>query len=241
MNKKFLNILVIVFACFFISTNFSVKAQNQFTIISAVNSSTFLGANIFVKGQALPNSTILVSIKDEKDAFAYSVKTSSDANGSWSANLSQSLKSGKYNIEAVENNENGTQIGSAKFGPIEVRGSFVFIVGIFSFLVIILLAGFVGGWYINKIAEIKRYRRILISQRDIIASYSVLKKDVDKALKNLSGGVTEEQNISEVEFLLKRISENLEKMNTYVVKGVNIIGKYDIIKKIENFFDSHKN
>lgn len=235
MNKGFIKTFAIIFLCFLATASFDVGAQetSKLKINSVVKSNTFLGANIYVKGEALPNSNILLSIKDEKDGFAYSVKTNVDANGNWLAKFDQSLKSGKYYIEAIEKNIDGAQIESATFGPIEIKGSFVFIVAIFSFLVIILLAGFVGGWYINKIAEIKRYRRILMCQRDIIASYNVLKKDVQRALKNLSG--------AETEFLLKRINENLEKMNKYVLKGITIIGKYDIVKKAENFFKKNKN
>jgi hypothetical protein len=118
--------------------------------------------------------------------------------------------------------------GAVTYGPVKISGSFAFIVAVFSFLVVILTAGFVGGWYINKLAELKRVRRILISQRDIISSYNVLKNDVDKALKS--------SNSAETNFLLQRISGNLEKMNKYVAQGVSIIGKYDIITKIDNFF-----
>jgi hypothetical protein len=57
---------------------------------------------------------------------------------------------------------------------------------------------------------------------------------VDLALKNFDGNNFSEGKINEIQFLLKRIRENLEKMNEYVTKGVKIIGKYDIITKIDN-------
>jgi hypothetical protein len=207
--------------------------QSQLKIIS-VKQNVFLGTSVYVTGQSLPNASILLSIEDQKGAFAYSVKTNSDSGGSWSANIDQSLKSDKYYVVAEEFDLNGLQIGSAKYGPVQIKGSFVFIVGVFSFLVIILLIGFVGGWYLNKLAEIKRYRRILISERDIASSYNILKNDVDLALKNFDGNNFSEGKINEIQFLLKRIRENLEKMNEYVTKGVKIIGKYDIITKIDN-------
>ncbi|GEM_PF-4411620 len=107
-----------------------------------------------------------------------------------------------------------------------------FIIYIFSFLVIALLFAFVGGWYLSKWAENKRYRRILMSQRDMIASYNLIKKDAEKALKILSDKKFDEGRINEIEFLIKRIDNNLEKMNKYVVLGIKIIGKYDIINKL---------
>ena len=116
--------------------------------------------------------------------------------------------------------------------PENARGLFALIVGIFSVLVIVLTTAFVGGWYLSKWAENKRYRRILMSQRDTITSYNVIKKDTEKVLKTLSSKNFNEGNVNEIEFFLKRIKDNLEKMNKYVVEGIKVIGKYDIINKI---------
>lgn len=245
MDKKFSKLFTIIFACFLFLSAFGVIAQNTanspasqsgpLRIVSISNNTTFLGTNVYVKGESSPNSIILLSINDEKDTFAYFTKTNSDAIGNWSADFNQSLKSGKYYIQALQEDKNGVMIGGQiKYGPIQINGSFIYVVGIFSFLVIVLLAGFVGGWYINKLAGFKRYRRILISQRDIAASYNLLKNDVDKALKNLAGDKPEDWKINETGFLLKRASDNLEKMKKYIAKGVNAIGKYDIINKIDD-------
>jgi len=238
MNRKFLKASAIFFLCFlFLGVSFSVGAQSASQLkITSIKQNVFLGTSIFVKGQSLPNDIILLSIKPEKEEFVYSVKTTSDSEGNWSANFDQSLKSGKYNVEAVETDQNGLQIASDTYGPVEIKGSFVFIVAVFSFLVIILLIGFVGGWYVNKLAEIKRYRRILISERDIISSYNILKKDVDLASRHLEDRKVDEGKINEIQFLLKRLGDNLEKMNKYVVKGVKVIGNYDIITKLEDMF-----
>ena len=93
---------------------------------------------------------------------------------------------------------------------------------------VILTVTFVGGWYVNQLAESKRNKRIVLAQRDIIASYSILKKDVEQALKALAGNQPAEGKVNEAKFLLDRINENLEKMNEYVIKWVKIINKYDI-------------
>lgn len=118
--------------------------------------------------------------------------------------------------------------------PENAKGLFALIVGVFSFLVIVLTVAFVGGWYFSKWAEKKRFRRILMSQRDTVASYNIIKKDTEKALKALYGREFGDGKINEMEFLLRRIDDNLEKMNKYVVEGIKIIGKYDIINKIYN-------
>ena len=249
MNRKFLNVFAIVFPCFLFLAAFGVGAQSdtnlgslqasQIKIIS-VKQNVFLGTSVYVTGESLPNTAILLSITDQNNIFTYSIRANSDSQGDWSANFDQSLKSDKYYISASEVDQNGLQIASIRYGPVEIKGSFVFIVAVFSFLVIILLIGFVGGWYINKLAEIKRYRRILISERDIASSYNILKSDVDLALKHLSGGELDEGKLNDIKFLLKRVSVNLEKMNTYIVKGVTIISDYDVITKLENILKINK-
>jgi len=244
MNIK---VLVVILACFLLSAGFlclpagRASAQvDPLLKITSVQKNIFLGTSLLVKGTSSQNSTISVSIANENNLFSYSVKTNSNAQGNWSANLDQSLKSGNYYVEAVEYNDYETKIGSAKYGPIKIEGSFAILTGIFSFLVIILLAGFVGGWYINKLAEIKRYRRILMSQRDIVSSYNVLKSDVGNAIKSLNGEKITAGKINEAKFLLARAGDNLEKMNKYVIKGINVISKYDIIKKIDNLLSFNK-
>ena len=74
-----------------------------------------------------------------------------------------------------------------------------------------------------------------MSQRDLFASYSVLKKDVDRLLKNLSDDKLDKSKINDTRFYLNRVNENLENMNKYVWKGVHLISKYDIINKINDF------
>ena len=243
MLKIFYKTAIIIFSCFLFFLAFEIGAQNASNLgildeaqlkINSVEVNKFFGGSVYVRGESLPNMTVFLSVKDEKDTFTYSIKINSDNQGNWLAKFSQPLKSGKYYIEAIAQDKNSFSSLPVRSELIDIKGPFALIIGIFSFLVIILLIGFVGGWYGSKLAEIKRYRRILISQRDIIASYNILKNDVDKALKNLSSEKIKEGKINETKFFLKRISENLEKMNKYVVKGVNIISKYDIINKINN-------
>jgi hypothetical protein len=240
MIKKSNKIFIIIFSCILFLVAFETVAQgveilkNAELKITSISENKILGGSIFVMGESLPNVAVLLSVRDEKNTFAYSIKTSSDAEGNWSAEFSQLLKSGKYYIEAVAQDRDGLLSLPVKSELINLKGPFSLIIGIFSFLVIFLLAGFVGGWYASKSAEIKRYRRILISQRDTVAAYNILKNDVEAALKSLIGGQASEVKINEMEFFLKRVRENLEKMNKYVVKGIEIISKYDIIDKIEN-------
>jgi len=249
LNKTFKK-LVIIFSCLLFLAGFRVEAQmisnleiiqpNQPKIISTENN-PFWEGGIFVKGESSPNVIIWLSIKDKDDVFSYSIKTNSDDRGKWFVKLDQPLKSGEYHIEAVAQGEGGFLSSSTDSGLIKIKGPFSTIINIFSFLIIVLLFCFLAIWYTSRSAEIKRYRRILSSQRDIVSSYNILKKDVDEAIKKLNGNKIEEQKIHEVEFFLNRINENLEKINKYVIQGINVIGKYDIVSKIDNALKFKKN
>ena len=243
MFKKIYKTFVIVFLCFLFLPVFKIGAQainspviigdNQLKITS-IHEGEFLGGSISVKGESLPNMTIVLTAKDEKDTFSYSIKTNSDAQGNWSTSFSQLLKSGEYYVEAAEQNPDGSLGEPVRSNLIYIKGPFALIIGILSFLVVILLFGFVIGWYASKLAGIRRYRRLLMSQRDIITYYNMLNGDVTTAIKNLSGIDIDNGKISETSFLLKQIGENLTKMKKYISEGIKMISKYDTINNLEN-------
>ena len=83
---------------------------------------------------------------------------------------------------------------------------------------------------LEKIAEKeelnkKRERRILISQRDVISSFNVIKKDIDKALKSWDDGKVESHEITQIEFILKHINDSIDKLQKYIISGIKDIGK----------------
>jgi len=232
LNKKFI-LASAIFCVFAFLPVFSANAQyvESPKIISA-SENFFSGNGILVKGASLPGLQITASVKDDRYNLIYSIKTNADGAGNWSAVFSQPLESGSYYVVATAQDSNGFESSPTMSGPINIKGPFALIIAIFSALVIILLSAFVGGWYFSKWMENKRYRRILMSQRDAITSYNVIKKDTEKALKALNSKDFSEGRINEMEFFLKRINDNLEKMKKYVVEGIKIIGKYDIMSKI---------
>ena len=231
-NKKF----IIAFAAFcvfaFLPALPAIAQYVESPKIISAGENFFSGRGISAKGTSLPGLQITASVKDDKDNLIYFIKTKADDSGNWSAVFSQPLESGAYYVVATAQDSNGFESSPTMFGPINIKGPFALIIAIFSALVIILLFGFVGGWYFSKWMESKRCRRIIMSQRDAITSYNVIKKDAERALKTLSSKDFSEGRVNEMEFFLKRINNNLEKMNKYVVEGIKIIGKYDIMSKI---------
>jgi len=233
MMKKNIFILFILTAC--LAAAFSTSAASDVIPslkITSVKENVFSGRGVSAQGTALPGGLARVGIYDAADNLIRSLEIIAGETGEWFVNFDQPLRNGKYYIEATATNPGGEWGISARSDIINVRGPFALIIAIFSILVLILTAVFVIGWYLSKRAEIKRYQRILITERDIASSYQIMKKDVQKALQKMSGDKFDEGTMSEVEFLLKKTDDNLEKMHKYITKGINIVSKYDIISKI---------
>lgn len=231
-NKKFIIALAVFCAFAFLPfQNAMAQYVTSPKIISATEN-IFSGKGISIKGTAGPGLQITASLKDSRDNLIYSIKTNADSNGNWAAAFDQPLETGAYYVVAIARDANGLESPPTMAGPINSRGPFALIIGVFSILVVVLLSAFIFGWYVSKYMENKRYRRILMSQRDTVASYNVIKKDTEKALRIIHNKDFSEGRMTEIEFLLNRTNENLEKMNKYVVEGIKIIGKYDIMSKI---------
>jgi hypothetical protein len=241
MIKNLFNKLTIIFSCFLFLSAFVANAQSfDYIKLTSLTKDAFWDSNINITGESLPYAMIAVSMNSEDDIFSYSVKTNADNQGFWSVKLNQPLKTGKYYVSAVAEGWNKTLSQPVKSEIIDIRGPFALIVNIFSILVIFLVGLFLIIWYTSKSAEVKRYRRILSSQRDLVSSYNLLKNDIDVAIKDLSGNKIGVGRINDAKFFLERASKNIEKINKYVLQGIKVIGKYDIVSKLDNILKIKK-
>ncbi len=214
---------------------FSQEANLSAPEINAVRENIFSGKGITVTGKADPDASIQLTLKDSSNNEIFSLSTNSDENGDWTGVFDQPIKKGNYYIQAFAQKDGfaSLTINSEK---INLEGAYTVIIRIFSALVLVFLVIFVIGWTWGRVSEIKRLRRILMSQRDAAASYNVIKKDVDRSLQIMASETLDAGQENELRFLLGKISDNVEKMNKYVVAGIQTIGKYDIIEKINNKF-----
>ncbi len=233
MKKNIFKFFLIVGCVAFVLPALAVVDVPSSVKITSVKENIFSGKGVNAEGTALAGGLVRVGIYDIASNLIHSSEIIVNETGGWSINFNQPLKNGKYYIEATATGLGGEWGAPVKSDIINVRGPFALIIAIFSLLVLILTAVFVSGWYLSKRAEIKRYQRILITERDIASSYQIMKNDVQKALKKMSGGELDEGATREVEFLLEKTNDNLEKMNKYITKGINILRKYDIISKID--------
>lgn len=201
--------------------------------ITSLNQSFLNIQGLSASGKSDPFMTVWLTVAEEGKGAIYSIEVGADKNGNWSGTFEQPLKKGYYYIEALAENNDKHKSSTVRSNTIWVRGPFSTIMMIFSVIVVLLTAAFTIIWYLSRQGEIKRYHRILLAQRDMAASYNVIKSDVLAALRNYATGPVDEAKSNEIKFLLERIDVNLEKMNKYVIQGIKVISNYDIIKKVD--------
>jgi hypothetical protein len=234
MSIKKFKIIIAGFLLLLFFVPVVIGAQTESLKITSISENIFSGKGVTAQGSAFPFEALILSLKDDNNNLIYSINTISDKSGNWSASFDQPLKGGKYYVEALPSG--GSLATPVKSETISVRGPFAFIIGIFSILVILLTFVFVLGWYASKVAEVKRYRRILMSQRDVASFYNNIHTEVERALKIVSSKDVTEAKINEIEYHLKSAAENLEEMKKFIIQGINMISKYDIIKNINKKF-----
>ena len=90
-------------------------------------------------------------------------------------------------------------------------------------LILILAAGVGIGWYLSRLEKLQRERRTVIAQRDVITSFDTIKKDIEALSKKLEDNVVTSTELDEMKFILKKMSENADKMSKYISENVEEI------------------
>lgn len=201
---------------------------------------TFLTNNIFigeggliVRGTGRPDFIVKVFLKKLSGESLLNVNTTVDAQGTWEVVSPQILKKGKYFVEVIAQDERGAQSFPVKSEIIKVREKpLLTIAGIeitqfwfFIGLIIILLLGFVIGWFSYSAWRRQLNRRVIIAQRDIANLFEVIKKDLEKVLASYADKHLDQREISEIEFIVNRLKDNLEKAQSYVLENIKEISE----------------
>jgi hypothetical protein len=191
-----------------------------------------------VSGAGQVGTKILLTIRNVDTGQATANRVASvDEQGNWGARFNETIQAGTYSIEAIAKDSRGAvslQVESPKFsvherplftlGGIEIlRNEF------FAGLIFILLLGFAAGWFFVKFRLESEQRRAVVAQRDVITVFNLIKADLDKALRTLSTVKLEDKNKTEIEFILKGIEKNMEKMEPYVVSNIGEIAEEKVL------------
>lgn len=203
-------------------------------LITSISRDVFVGeGGLNIAGTALPDLTLIVSLKRQNGEEILKKETQSDAEGSWLVKFDESLKKDKYYIEVTAKDKRGALSLSVKSDIIVVRerplltirGVEITQLSALLGLIFLLLISFFAGWYARLLTKKQRGRKITIVGRETAALLNLIKKDLNRIMKNYGNGKLEKREAEEIKQLLKKMEENLDKMQKYVVPEIGKIEK----------------
>ena len=199
--------------------------------ITFITKDTYLGEGpLQINGAVAAGTKPYIFMKGKNGDIILNADPVPDSNGNWSATFDLPRKSGAYYLEILAKDSRGAQSLPIKSEfNVRPRPLFVFwgleiTSGTLAVLLLLLLVGgFFAGYFTQKLAKEQRGRKVVIAQRDISVIFNLLRKDIDKMLDDYSDETINEAEAKEIEFYLKRMKENLDKMKRYMSENVEEI------------------
>jgi hypothetical protein len=200
------------------------------------NKIIYLGTDsLSVKGTALPNSKVLISIKKLTGETFFSSVSSANDRGYWEAVLTPSFKTETYYLEAKTQDQQGALSLPVKSTFIEVKEKPVFALAGFEIslqmllgaIIFILLSGFLAGFLFFKGKEKKRSEKvglnIVVAEKDILAMLATLNEDLEKINRVFEDNKVTKSEVIESKTYLKRVKEELDKAKKYIIEEIEEI------------------
>lgn len=203
---------------------------------------TYIARDIFVgetsipiKGTALANARVIIFIKKITGETIFTGFSETNNDGLWEAVLTAQLMKGEYYAEVRAQDSRGALSLPVQSQTLRVRERPAFIIGtfevtqfwLFTGLILILLGSFSSGFVTFRLRETKHRRRIndkiIIAQRDIHGSFSTIKQSVEKFGEAVKDGKVDMKELTEMKFGIDKLQKNLEKMEEYIVEGIEEI------------------
>ncbi len=188
---------------------------------------------LVVKGTALPGVNVLIEahrlLSGGKGEVVAQGTARADDQGNWDFNFGrQQFRNGRYIVTAQSQDERGALSLVVESPEVRVKNKPIFQIGKFQlgmggvliFLLLIIAGGFGGGVWFYKKRQGKLALRLLVIKTDLDKVFKIIQDDVEK-LQQAAGTPTEADD----EFIIKRLRENIKKMEGYLKKEVDKIRK----------------
>lgn len=198
-----------------------------------VNPQPFVGeGGLAVNGIALANVDVLLNLKTSTGESVLQRKTEANENGVWSMSMNDPLKKGDYYIEATARDSRGALSLPVKSKDIIVRDRpIITLFGLeitqkwFTWILFLaLIATFIAGFLLRRLTDEKRHRRIIITERDISAILSNIKKDIEGIMEEHKAGAVVDPSVeTKVNFILKKIDDSIKNTEKYILDNVEEI------------------
>lgn len=205
------------------------------TIPIASPSITFVTKELFsdeergltVKGASLPNINILLRVY-RKEAIIGDSVAHTDEKGNWEFTFDQPFRNGSYKITAQSQDARGALSLVVESPPIKVKSKPIIQIGVFQLgkggavvlLLLILIVSFGEGIWFYKKRQEKLLMRVSFTESEITKIFQLVRADVERLAKARETPAT-----SDDEYMLKRLQENIQKMETYLKKSIEKIKK----------------
>lgn len=185
--------------------------------------------NLRVSGTGLPGTAVLLVVSRVKDGFAAgSGSAKVDDLGLFSFIFQERFGNGTYKITARSQDERGALSEPVYFSPMVVKSKPVLTIGFIEFssfgllvmLFIILMGSFTAGYYFYKFKRESISRKVFVTKQDIAKVSMMIKKD----LEDLQKAIKTEAKFDE-EFVLAKLEEDIAKIDKYIQKEIESIGK----------------
>lgn len=182
-------------------------------------------------GTADPSVGIIVQVLNDQKQVLIEQTVPLDVNGNWSISINKAFNTGNYYLSVVARDKNMASSFPVVSDIIKVEPRPVLTLGSFELsqtwffidLVVILLASFGAGWYTYRKWRDQLNNKVIIAQRDVANTLDSLKKDIDKMSNNYADNDMSESDITEMAFLLKQMSQNLDKSRHYILDNIKEI------------------
>jgi hypothetical protein len=187
--------------------------------------------NLDVRGSAIPNSSVIVTIKDSSGRLVLEDESKANAEGLWEFRLNETLGVGKYFVVAKTRDSRGAlslSTEQAEFSFVEkpvisLFGLDITLRGLIITLIVIGLL--IAGWFYRKalLHSAKTQRESVIISRDLANAFSVIKKDLDRITVVMKKNIPADEKVIEYEAASKKIKGNLDKIDKYIGKDIEKI------------------
>mgnify|MGYP001582851883 CR=1 FL=1 len=181
-----------------------------------------------VKGSALPNVNVLLSIQSKKSAIIARGVAKSDEKGTWEFTFDQHLKNGSYVVTAQSQDNRGALSLVAASPEVQVKSKPIIHIGKFQLgtggaailLLLLLVTGFGGGVWFYKKRQEKLTIRVLFAESEVSKIFKLIMDDVEGLTKAHQTLTTADDD-----YALGRFRENIKKMESYLKRGIEKIKK----------------
>ena len=180
-----------------------------------------------VKGTGLPDAKVLLFVH-RRGALVANGSVRADEQGGWEFTFDEPFRNGRYVVSAQSQDARGALSLVVASPEIRVKSRPIIQMGVFqldaggaaTLLLIILAAGCGGGAWLYKKRQEQLALRVGFAESEITKIFVLIRADVETLAQ-----ACQTPNPDDDAYAMGRLRENIQKMETYLKRGVEKIKK----------------